>query len=364
MTQQRLTFADWLKAVGLALIVYGHVAAATTAAWTPPVYPKQIGVAFFVFVTGFTLARETRRAARVFYNRSFEMLLFGAIAAVVMSIVGLLRWSDPNQSNYLPLVGLHVLINDLPANPTTWYIGTYLHLLALWVVVLRRVRVRPWMLGIALAAEIVTRAFVVEEVGPFVAYMLVSNWLLVFLLGLGAGQRDASIPAATPASGVVLLTLLLWIGWPLAMTLPDWQLSFPFMSLASGASWPVAVLVSASVSFVYTTYTLSGWAVASRLPASSVAAFIARNSVIVFIAHMPVYYLLEYLLRPVMPSYAVRVTIEFAICLPGLVLCSEVIRAALKPADLRERVWARIEKRFARRSVLTSAGCETFESRR
>ena len=81
---------------------------------------------------------------------------------------------------------------------------------------------------------------------------------------------------------------------------------------------------------------------------------LARNSVFVFIAHMPVYYVLEDVLLPVIPSYAVRVAIEFAICLPGLALCSEVIRGALKPADLRARVWARIERRFTRGPLPTS----------
>jgi hypothetical protein len=50
---------------------------------------------------------------------------------------------------------------------------------------------------------------------------------------------------------------------------------------------------------------------------------------------MPVYYVLEDVLLPMIPSYAVRVAIDFAICLPGLALCSEAIRGALKPADLR-----------------------------
>jgi len=50
---------------------------------------------------------------------------------------------------------------------------------------------------------------------------------------------------------------------------------------------------------------------------------------------MPVYYVLKDVWLPVIPSYAVRVAIESAICLPGLALCSEAIRGALKPADLR-----------------------------
>src|SRR5688572_1729008 len=125
----------------------------------PPVYQKQLGVAFFVFAMGFTLARERRQPWRVVYNRVFEVWTMGLLFAFVMSAIGLMFWGDANESNYLPLSGVTTFyMNDFPANPTTWYIGTYIHLLLLWALVLRRVRITAAGLFALAAAEIAFRA--------------------------------------------------------------------------------------------------------------------------------------------------------------------------------------------------------------
>jgi hypothetical protein len=344
MRAQYLPFADWLKALGLALIVWGHVAASTTVSWAPPIYPKQLGVAFFVFVTGFTLARERRDRTRVLYNRYFEVFLFGLLFALMMSAVGMVLWSDPNESNYLPLVfGLNVLMNDFPANPTTWYIGTYLHLLLFWALVLRGVRIRGWMLVVACASEIALRAILVETQGVYVAYMFLSNWLTVLFLGLAFGQRDARDERhRVPRTWAPVLMLILV--WPLLMAFVGWKLTFPFMSLVDGDSAAGTLAVSAAVSFVYITYTLAAYRVTVSFPASAFVQFIARNTTVVFIAHMPVYYALEYMLLSNIQSYGPRVTIEFLVCLPGLAVVSEVIRRVVQPTVLRDRLAARLDR--------------------
>ena len=59
MTKPYLPFIDWMKGLGLLLIVSGHVSA-TADHLLPPIYPKQLGVAFFLFVSGYSLARETQ----------------------------------------------------------------------------------------------------------------------------------------------------------------------------------------------------------------------------------------------------------------------------------------------------------------
>ena len=45
MPRASYPFVDWMKAAGMSLIVYGHVAHATTVPLTPPIYLKQFGVA-------------------------------------------------------------------------------------------------------------------------------------------------------------------------------------------------------------------------------------------------------------------------------------------------------------------------------
>ena len=335
MAHERLPFADWLKACGLALIVWGHVAAATTPRWTPPVYPKQLGVAFFVFVTGFTLARETRPAWRVVYNRYFEVFVIGLLFALFMSAVGLVLWSDVNESNYLPLLGgTNIVLNDFPANPTTWYVGTYLHLLVIWALLLRRVRLGISILVIAGLAEVLVRAVLVAAAGPFPAYMAFSNWMTVFLLGMIVGQRHRNRLGNLP----VVAGVLSCAAYTAMSNQLTWGRTFPLMSLAEPMPG-VGLMTAFLVTCVYLGFTGAAYALLSRLPASKIASFLARNTVFVFVVHMPVYYLLEYALRPVVPGYGPRVLIEFVICLFVLAFVSEALHRRFHVARIRDDIW-------------------------
>ena len=164
-----------------------------------------------------------------------------------MSVVGLLAWADVSESNYLPfLVGANVLLNDFPANPTTWYIGTYLHLLILWAVVLRGLPVTGRMLLLAAIGEILVRAILIGFAGLFPAYMLFSNWLTVLLLGLWAGQHRGR-PAGRRALFSAVLFLLVY---PILANTFSWRRTFPLMTL-SGTS-PLDQLTTAL--FVTTVY--------------------------------------------------------------------------------------------------------------
>ena len=338
MQSRYLPFVDWMKAVGIALIVYGHVAAATSVRLTPPVYPKQLGVAFFVFVTGYTLARESRDASRVVFNRVFELFLYGLSMAMLMSVIGLAFWGDANQSNYLPFaLGLNIFLNDFPANPTTWYIGTYIHLLLLWAVLLRKVTFRPsWLVAWALLA-IVIRAVLMQQVGLYFAYMVLFNWLEVLTLGLAVGSAGVAVPPASRVWPILLIG-----AWPLAMSAIAWDLTFPFMGIVGARHAVGALLVSLGVSAVYLLYTWAVWGLTCRLPDTPVVRFLARNTGLVFIAHMPVYYFLEFSLRDSISSYPLRVSIEFVICLIGLAMVSECLRRLLRPDQLRQRLAVRL----------------------
>ncbi len=350
MGSRYLPFVDTMKAAGMALIVYGHVAAGTWAHATPPVYGKQIGVAFFVFLTGFTLSRERRSSARTVYNRYFEILFFGVVAAVVMSAIGVWLWGDPNESNYMPLVlGSNVLMNDFPPNPTTWYIGTYLHILVLWVAI-RRVELAPWMIAAGWLLELGLRATLMQTQGLFVAYMFLPNWLTVFLIGMLFGRHEIGLRPAhgrdeesRPRAAAMVALLGVVVGWPLLASLVNWELTFPFMTIAGVNPVASALLVSLGVSFVYLAYTLTTYYVALGIPAFAVTQFIARNTIVVFIAHMPVYYALEYFLVPLVPNYGIRVTIEFLVCLPVLAVFSEYLRRLIRPDILRQQLADRFE---------------------
>ena len=199
MKREYFPFIDWMKFLGIVLIVNGHVSTHPLLS-TAPIYEKQLGVAFFIFVMGFSLAREVRQSWRVVYNRLFEIYLFGFALALLLSACGYVASHDVRESNYAPFVlGLNVFVNFFPANPTTWFLGTYLHLLLFWAWLLRRVRIRRWMIAASVLVEIVLRAIVVGHGTEMIAYMILPNWSTAFLLGLFEGQRKE--PERHPCGG-------------------------------------------------------------------------------------------------------------------------------------------------------------------
>jgi hypothetical protein len=348
-----------MKSIGMALIVYGHVAHATTVALTPPIYLKQLGVTLFLFSTGFTLAREHRPVAQVLFNRLFQIWLFGLSLAGLITAAGAATRSGLALSNFLPFLGgANVVFNNFPANPTTWYLGTYLHLLVLWAVVLRRFRIRGWMVALALAIEIPIRALLVAFAGPFVAYMLLTNWIAVFLLGMTRGTDEFPAPRGRAAPYAVAL-LAIFGAWAVAMRSLEIDATFPFMTITE---WPRPlglVAVSAGVSLLYVSAAALVFEVTRRLAAPALVRFIARNTPIIFLAHMPVFFLLNPLLVAAHLNYAMRVGVQLSVCLGVLALVSEVIGRAVQPERLRARVF----DAFANRgSAMPSAVPRSVES--
>lgn len=342
MTREYLPFIDWMKTVGLALIVFGHVAHRAYVWWTPPFYAKQLGVAFFVFVTGYTLASERKPGLQVVINRWFEVFVYGFGFAVLMNAMGVVLFNDASPSDFLPLLGgLNILFNNFPTNPTTWYIGTYLHLLLLWAVVVRRLRVGAAVLVISLAVEIGVRALLVPSFGAFVAYQFLLNWLTPLLLGLWFGRATHDVDGRAghrlPRTLAALAGLVFIVAWPFAVGAIGWRPTFPLMTAASLAMPAASLVLSACVSAGYAGFTLSAFALLRLLPDHAVNRFFARNTLIVFIAHMPAFYLLEYLLRPVVPAFGPRATIEFLVCFVGIAALSEVIRPAVRPLLVTSR---------------------------
>ena len=329
---------DWLKAIGITLIVFGHVAHGAIAGLVPPIYPKQFGVAMFLYATAYGLARERRASWRAIANRLFEMFLFGLVIAAVLSAIGYALDGDIRESNYLPFAGgVNVALDYFPANPTTWFIGMYLQMLLLWGVVLRQVRVTPGLIAAIAVGEVVVRALLMDRAGNFVAYMNVSNWLTVFLLGFWYGQRNASPFGHGPwwRAGLPLVAAV--IGWSTLAGRVVAVDSFPFMRLGEVGTWG-ALATSAAVTFLYSAVTVATVAAVSSVAAPAAVRFVARNTVIVFIAHMPIYFALQPLLKELTPNYWLVVAVQMVPCYVGLLWLSERIRVAVDPIGLRDRL--------------------------
>jgi fucose 4-O-acetylase-like acetyltransferase len=333
MTPARLAFIDWMKAIGMFLIVFGHVVGGPVNALTPPIYQKQLGVAFFLFVTGFTLARETRPARRVVINRLFEILLIGGAFAVIVSLASLAGGGRGQLSNYLPLLlGANVLVDNFPANPTTWYIGTYTHVILLWAAGVRRLQVTPALLAVAVAAEILIRAALWSTAGTFVAYMAFPNWMTVWLMGLYAGRTagPTSPPAWTTAAAAVAVAA------PLAVALV-WPFDdgFPFRALPAAGPWS-HVIASAGVSCWYAGATWLAYRLTAQLTRSRAVEFLAAQTVVVFVVHMPLYLWLY----PHVAAWSFwpRALLMMGVNWIGLSYAGALLYRVIRPAQWRERV--------------------------
>lgn len=324
---------DWLKASGICLIVYGHVAHATTVSWVPPIYVKQFGVAFFLFATGFALARERRAPIAALTTRLTPVYLFGLATAVSITLIGMLFGTGLEPSNYLPfMAGANVVFNNFPANPTTWYLGTYIHVLLLWAVVFSRRAPAPAMIGVALAIEIPARIVLQQSAGPYVAYMLITNWLAVFVAGLVIGARPPRPvtkyrPAYLVALGMFLAAVSLTVG---AM---NPEPAFPFMQLGVGSPRDLAMF-SMLVSGLYLSTTLLTFEALEHTAAPAAVRFLARNSLIIVLVHMPLFMALNPVLSASGWPYGARVIVHLVICLPLLAWFSEAITRIVKPKAL------------------------------
>lgn len=333
----RLPFIDWMKAAGMLLIVYGHVVGGISNFVTPPIYQKQLGVAFFLFVAGFSLTRDPRPPRQLVVSRLFEILLIGTLFALGSTVASLAAGGRGQLSNFLPMLGgVNVLRDGFPANPTTWYIGTYIHVIVLWAAALRHLAVTPAVLAASLVLEIAVRAALWPWAGGYVAYMLLTNWMTVFLLGVHAGRRPigARVAAwATPLAAVaVALPLLSGLRW-------SYDTGFPFRAPpAAGALAPL--VASAGVTMLYTGATWLAFRLATTLRRSAAVEALSAQTIVVFVAHMPVYFALSAFTGH-WPR-ALRAVPLILVCYPALALAGAWLYRMLRPAALKARVVRRL----------------------
>jgi hypothetical protein len=338
--QNRVDFIDWLKAVGMFLIVFGHYFGEPFDQFTQPIYPKQLGVAFFVFVMGWGLASETRPQWQVVYNRLFPMYFWGVVIALFISVIFMLTKGHPAITNYLPFIaGINVLGDFFPSNPTTWYIGTYLHILLLWALLMRKVRVTLPLILLVLLCEITIRTIFLDVERLFTGYMLISNWITVFLLGMYMHRKKDNHNTLKALLILLLWAIFLFI-WASVLNPLNITSSFPFRLPVQHSTLISSLVVSIAISFVYLSNTLLAVNLFSRIPANKVVRFFSRNTIFIFIGHMPLYDLAEPIARVLVESgWGKRVIIVF-IMYVGLALVSEVLHKMINLERLKLKLWS------------------------
>ena len=338
----RVDFIDWLKAIGMLLIVFGHYFGEPYDQLTQPVYPKQLGVAFFVFVMGWGLAKEVRSHWHVVYNRLFPMYFWGIVIAVFLSMLFLITQGHPAITNYLPFfAGINVITNFFPSNPTTWYIGTYLHILLLWALLMRKVRVTKPLILLVLFFEITVRSIFIDLDRLFTGYMLISNWLTVFLLGMYMHQQKDN-HNNTKALLVILVWAIILFTWASLLNPFNITRSFPFRLPIEHSTLISSVVVSIAISFVYLSNTLFAVKLFSCIPANRIVRFFSRNTIFIFIGHMPLYDVAEPIARLFVQSgWGKRAIIVF-IMYVGLAGVSELLHKLIDLNKLKEKLSVRL----------------------
>lgn len=341
-------FIDLMKAVGMFLIIYGHVVGDPFNLYnqvTQPLHTKQIGVAFFVFLTGWSLANDTRQPLRIVFNRIFPFYFYGIAFALFISALFLYVKNDTNLSNYLPFFfGINVFFNNFPANPTTWYIGTYLHILLFWFYFLQGRSVGKRHLILAFMVENAVRCLFMAWEQDYIAYMLLPNWLTVFLLGMYLHKKQQQATSPT-----VLLLIVAWLGVFIVSTslanLIGFDDAFPFRNMTSDFSYSIP-FESMLISATYIVHTVLFFEIARRLPGHSVISFFSRATLITVIVHMPIVFETAQYFYSLFDSEDVaRICFIFTIFI-GLAVFSELLQKFINIKYLSNKTWELIENQI------------------
>ncbi len=349
--QPRLPWLDWLKVLGMQIILFGHSGGDDLIPrFFSPINPKQLGVAFFVFATGFTLANEKRSGSRIVFQRYFDVAYLGLFLCVGLSLIEWVQHGDLLESNYLPyLMGINVFWeNAFPANPTTWFAGMYLHLLSLWALLLRWIPLNGLSFLTILTMEILIRAQWMSMGRDYNAYMCVTSWLTVFLLGRLAGKHYDKLESSERTSrGLASIRSLPWLAaiagaaflighLALVQAIPIGH-DNPFGRIPYGDRWTSALLTSADISLQYLFYTLIVVCLLLPAPESRLVRFLASNTLWVFLFHMPLRNWILGIYYPMFPGWSKQIA-NFFFFFVGLAIVSHFLRQLLRTDLVKERI--------------------------
>ncbi|MBK5940370.1 acyltransferase family protein [Halochromatium roseum] len=342
-------FIDLMKVLGMLLIVAGHIIGDPQNAYNliaQPAFTKQIGVAFFVFITGWGLANNQRPAVRAVFNRIFPFYFWGIFFALLLSLINLYIKGDANLSNYIPFFfGANVFLNYFPANPTTWYIGAYLHILLFWFLFLKGRRVGLSLILAAFIVESCVRSLLIYLDQNFVAYMILPNWITVFMLGmyLHNKQQSRSLPIAF---GLLFLWAVFLGTWAALSNLIPMGGSFPFQTIKIDS--PLAVPIeSVMISIIYIVNTYFFFEIARRLRGHRIISYFARATLIMVIVHMPIIYSIHDRFYTYFDNRQIAQIILIGLVYVASAVIANVLQKFIDITALRELSWKYLSSLYA-----------------
>lgn len=189
--------------------------------------------------------------------------------------------------------------------------------------------------------ECVTRAVLLAMNQDFIAYMILPNWLTVFLLGgyLWDKKDTQWQPKAIAIIVLWVLILAIWAS-PWNVFFNSGTLPFRGLTLADEASsvW-FTPAYSLLISIVYLVNTWALFELLRRLPKLQWVEFFARNSLITFIIHMPLIYgLMRVVYAQFEHAWMGRLALIMIIFV-GCALVSELLQRYINIKYIQEKSW-------------------------
>jgi hypothetical protein len=227
-----------------------------------------------------------------------------------------------------------------------------------------------------LGVEILVRASWMSVNRDFNAYMILTSWMTVFWMGTALGRRfvsDPTLPLSPPLSPAlrrclaVVGCVAMMGGWLWLVERLGIDKSNPFGRIAIGGTATTAITTSAAVTLLYVVYTILIIGILFGLPAGRFVRFLSQNTLLVFLAHMPVRDWVTPLYYPLLPDGRMpggwwRQVANFFVLFVGIALVSEALRRGLRIARLRE--WAASKLFVSNKATPSALANHSFDSRK
>jgi hypothetical protein len=170
-----------------------------------------------------------------------------------------------------------------------------------------------------------------------IAYMLLPNWLTIFVLGMYLHNQRQQ--ATTPFVFVIILAWLCVIAVWMDLTKDiGFDHVFPFRNMTS--DFPMALAVeSLLISAVYIVHTLFFFEIARRLPGSPVVSFFARATLITVIFHMPIIYTTHKWFYSFFESNMTARLVYIFVIYIGLAVVSDILQRYIDIKSISEKIW-------------------------
>jgi len=192
-------------------------------------------------------------------------------------------------------------------------------------------------LVLAFIFENIVRCIFMAWEKDFIAYMLLPNWLTIFLLGMYLHDRRQ-----LKTSPYIFVLIMAWL---ITITLQTYFANligfdhpFPFrnMDINSQLTVPVESLL---ISATYIVHTLFFFEIARRLPGHSVISFFARATLITVIIHIPIIFEThQYFYKLFASEDVARIVFIFVIYI-GTAMVSEIIHKFIDIKVISEKFW-------------------------